>query len=133
MTNYKRSGFKMKGYSYPGTSPMKGKRKQADLAAAAERSTLAQDKTTEFGDMKMKSSSILKRAPLKQLNEVIKTVAEEGTKSFGKELGEQAAKAGVDAAVGLAGKGVEALAKGKKKTPKKTADQSNFANIKFGR
>ena len=133
MTNSKRSGFKMKGYSYPGTSPMKGKRKQADLAAAAERSTLAQDKTTEFGDMKMKSSSILKRAPLKQLNEVIKTVAEEGTKSFGKELGEQAAKAGVDAAVGLAGKGIESLAKGKKKKETKTADQSNFANIKFGR
>ena len=111
MTNYKRSGFKMKGYSYPGTSPMKGKGKQADLVAEERRTS----------------------APLKQLNEVIKTVAEEGTKSFAEELGEQAAKAGVDAAVGLAGKGIESLAKGKKKPPKKSADQSGFAGIKFGK
>tara|TARA_R110001592_G_scaffold205023_1_gene455382 strand:- start:655 stop:978 length:324 start_codon:yes stop_codon:yes gene_type:complete len=107
MTNYKRSGFKMKGYSYPGTSPMTGKGKQADLVAEERRTS----------------------APLK----VVKEIIEEGTKSFGEELGEQAAKASVDAAVGLAGKGIESLVKGKKKTPKKTADQSNFANIKLGR
>tara|TARA_R110002167_G_scaffold286583_1_gene491465 strand:+ start:250 stop:609 length:360 start_codon:yes stop_codon:yes gene_type:complete len=119
MPNYKRSGFKMKGYSYPGTSPMKGKK--ADKLAAAEKQADASESLAEFGETKMKkSSSILKKAPLKM----------DPTKSFTQELGEQAAKAGVDAAIGL---GVKALSKGKKKKETKSADQSNFAGIKFGK
>jgi len=123
MPNYKRSGFKMSGYSYPGTSPMKGKK--ADKLAAAEKQADASASLAEFGEDKMKkSSSILKQAPLKMeaINEV--------TKSFTQELGEQAAKAGVEAAVGL---GAKALSKGKKKKETKVADQSNFSNIKFGK
>ena len=122
MPNYKRSGFKMKGYSYPGTSPMKGKK--ADKLAAAEKQADASESLAEFGETKMKkSSSILKKAPLK-------SVADDVTKSFTKELGEQAAKAGVNAAIGL---GAKALSKGKKKKETKSADQSNFAGIKFGK
>jgi len=133
MPNYKRSGFKMSGYSYPGTSPMKGKK--ADKLAAADSMASAQEKSAEFDNMKMKSTDIMadksfkvspatKRAPLKMeaINEV--------TKSFTQELGEQAAKAGVEAAVGL---GAKALSKGKKKKETKVADQSNFSNIKFGK
>ena len=137
MPNYKRSGFKMSGYSYPGTSPMKGKK--ADKLAAADSMASAQEKSAEFDDMKMKSTDIMadksfkvspatKRAPLKL--EIGKEVAEVATKSFTQELGEQAAKAGVEAAVGL---GAKALSKGKKKKETKVADQSNFSNIKFGK
>ena len=123
MPNYKRSGFKMSGYSYPGTSPMKGKK--ADKLAAAEKQADASASLAEFGEDKMKkSSSILKQAPLKM--EAVNDVA----KSFTQELGEQAAKAGVEAAVGL---GAKALSKGKKKKETKVADQSNFSNIKFGK
>ena len=123
MPNYKRSGFKMSGYSYPGTSPMKGKK--ADKLAAAEKQADASANLAEFGETKMKkSSSILKQAPLKM--EAVNDVA----KSFTQELGEQAAKAGVNAAVGL---GAKALSKGKKKKETKVADQSNFSNIKFGK
>jgi len=113
----------MKGYSYPGTSPMKGKK--ADKLAAAEKQAAASESLAEFGEEKMKkSSSILKQAPLKM--EAVNDVA----KSFTQELGEQAAKAGVEAAVGL---GAKALSKGKKKKETKVADQSNFSNIKFGK
>lgn len=123
MPNYKRSGFKMSGYSYPGTSPMKGKK--ADKLAAAEKQADASESLAEFGETKMKkSSSILKKAPLKM------DPVGEVTKSFTQELGEQAAKAGVDAAIGL---GAKALSKGKKKKETKSADQSNFAGIKFGK
>lgn len=132
MPNYKRSGFKMSGYSYPGTSPMKGKK--ADKLAAADSLASAQEKSAEFDDMKMKSTDIMadksfkvspatKRAPLKG-------TVEDVAKSFTQQLGEQAAKAGVEAAVGL---GAKALSKGKKKKETKVADQSNFSNIKFGK
>ena len=123
MPNYKRSGFKMSGYSYPGTSPMKGRK--ANKLAAAEKQAAASESLAEFGEDKMKkSSSILKQAPLKM------EAVNEATKSFTQELGEQAAKAGVEAAVGL---GAKALSKGKKKKETKVADQSNFSNIKFGK
>jgi len=131
MPNYKRSGFKMSGYSYPGTSPMKGKK--ADKLAAADSMASAQEKSAEFDDMKMKSTDIMadksfkvspatKRAPLKSVDDV--------AKSFTQELGEQAGKAAVDVAIDL---GAKALSKGKKKKETKVADQSNFSNIKFGK
>jgi len=135
MPNYKRSGFKMSGYSYPGTSPMKGKK--ADKLAAAEKQADASASLAEFGEDKMKkSSSILKQAPLKMdpvsaVAEVAtKSLAKEATKSFTQELGEQAGKAAVDVAIDL---GAKALSKGKKKKETKVADQSNFSNIKFGK
>jgi len=122
MPNYKRSGFKMSGYSYPGTSPMKGRK--ANKLAAAEKQADASANLAEFGETKMKkSSSILKQAPLKSATDDV-------AKSFTQELGEQAAKAGVNAAIDL---GAKALSKGKKKKETKVADQSNFSNIKFGK
>ena len=54
-----RRGYKMKGFSYPGESPLKGKKKKAQQAAAQEDLIAAQDKISEFGEMEMKSTDIL--------------------------------------------------------------------------
>ena len=60
MPEFKKSkGYKMKGFSYPGESPLKGKKKTAQKAAAAEDLSSAQDKIAEFGDMEMKSTNIM--------------------------------------------------------------------------
>ena len=61
----KASGFKMKGYTYPGKSPVKGKRKQADQEAAQQSKAEAMAKMDEFGDMKMKSTDILGKGSFK--------------------------------------------------------------------
>ena len=57
----KPSGFKMKGYSYPGTSPLKGARKQRELSEASDRSDAAFEnfKKTE----EMTSTDLLKGDP----------------------------------------------------------------------
>ena len=66
MPNFNKSkGFKMSGYSYPGESPMKGKRKDADKAAAAEGQAEATAKMEEFGDMKMQSTDLLAKDSFK--------------------------------------------------------------------
>jgi hypothetical protein len=142
MPNFKKtSGFKMSGYSYPGKSPMKGKRKDADLAAAAEGQATATAKMEEFGEMKMKSTDILGKgsfkvdapAPIKFVGEAItegiKGAVKEGTKSLGKKLIEKGAEAVVGGAVSA---GVNAIGRKKEKPKRKAADQSGFAGIKFG-
>jgi len=58
MANYNSRGFKQKGFTYPGKSPLKGKRKTADLAAAQEGLDAANDQMAEFSDMKMKSTNL---------------------------------------------------------------------------
>ena len=66
MPNFNKSrGFKMSGYSYPGKSPMKGKKKKADQAAAKEGQAEAMAKMQEFGDMKMESTDILGKGSFK--------------------------------------------------------------------
>ena len=81
MPNFKKSsGFKMNGYSYPGQSPMKGK-KANQLAAAAERKASATSAIEDFATLKGEATNLLegtnvkygeisspatKRAPLKQ-------------------------------------------------------------------
>ena len=77
----KSPAFKMTGFSYAGNSPVKGKRKQMEQAAASERGDLAMDKIEDFAELKTKGTDILsagstqygqtsnpitKRAPLKQ-------------------------------------------------------------------
>ena len=44
----KSSAFKMKGFSYAGQSPMKGKKKQAQLAAAATKKETAMSEVEDF-------------------------------------------------------------------------------------
>ena len=79
--------FKMKGYSYPGQSPLKGKKKQAQMAAAGERRSgaymdlqdslnketestnlLAAGNPTVYGQIPNmpNNSPVQKRAPFKQ-------------------------------------------------------------------
>ena len=52
-------GYKMKGFSYPGESPLKVKKKTAQKAAAKEDLGAAQEKIAEFGEMEMKSTDIM--------------------------------------------------------------------------
>ena len=135
MPNFKKtSGFKMSGYSYPGESPMKGKRKDADKAAAAEGQAEATAKMEEFGDMKMKSTDILGKGNFKVDQSPLPFVAEalaEGVKqSLGQKLVEEAGKAVVGGAVSA---GINAIGKKKEKPKKVAADQSGFAGIQFGK
>ena len=135
MPNFNKSkGFKMSGYSYPGESPMKGKKKKADQAAAKEGKADAMDKLDEFGEMKMKSTDILGKgnfkvdapSPTKFVGEVITEVVKQ---SLGQKLVEEAGKAVVGGAVSA---GINAIGKKKEKPKRKAADQSGFAGIKFG-
>ena len=66
MPNFKKSsGFKMNGYSYPGQSPMKGKRKQADLAAAAERKVGATSAIEDFATLKGEATNLMEGTNVK--------------------------------------------------------------------
>ena len=146
MPNYKKtSGFKMSGYSYPGKSPMKGKRKDADLATAAEGQAAATAKMEEFGEMKMKSTDILgkgsfkvdagsspatKRSPAKNwLGSMISSIGKAATSEAGKAIGKSASDAIVGGAVSA---GINAIGRKKEKPKRKAADQSGFAGIKMG-
>tara|TARA_R110002073_G_scaffold97760_1_gene224500 strand:+ start:458 stop:904 length:447 start_codon:yes stop_codon:yes gene_type:complete len=146
MPNFNKSkGFKMSGYSYPGKSPMKGKRKDADLAAAAEGQATATAKMEEFGDMKMESTDILgkgkfkvdagsspatKRSPAKNWLGAAAKVVGNAAKDFAKsDLGKEAGKAVVGGTVSA---GINAIGKKKEKPKKVAADQSGFAGIQFG-
>jgi len=135
MPNFKKSsGFKMSGYSYPGESPMKGKRKDADLAAAAEGQAEATAKMEEFGDMKMKSTDILGKGSFKVDQSPLPFVAEAVTEvvkqSLGQKLVEEAGKAVVGGAVSA---GINAIGRKKEKPKRKAADQSGFAGMQFGK
>jgi len=139
------SGFKMSGYSYPGKSPMKGKRKDADKAAAAEGQAEATAKMKEFGDMKMESTDILgkgsfkvdtgsspatKRSPAKNwLGTMISSIGKAAASETGKAIGKSAGDAIVGGAVSA---GINAIGRKKEKPKRKAADQSGFAGIKFG-
>jgi len=71
--------YKMNGFTYPGVSPIKGKRKTADLAAASERGDSATEGWTDAMSEKTEGTDLMKgnnpkygevpfqkRAPLKQ-------------------------------------------------------------------
>ena len=55
----KASGFKMKGYSYPGQSPITGKRKQAELQAAGVRKEDAMSALEDFSNLQGESTNLL--------------------------------------------------------------------------
>ena len=143
MPNFKKaSGFKMKGYTYPGVSPMKGKRKQAEQLAAKESKAEAMAKIDEFGDMKMKSTDILGKGSFKVdapspaksfIGGILKAAGEgikEGAKGLGKNLVEEGGKAVVGGAVSA---GVNAIGKKKEKPKRKSADVGAFSGIQMGR
>ena len=147
MPNFNKSrGFKMSGYSYPGESPMKGKKKKAQQAAAKEGQAEAMAKMEEFGDMKMQSTDLLakdsfkvdvgqspvtKRSPAKNWLSTAASAVGNAAKDFAKsELGKEAGKAVVGGTVSA---GINAIGKKKEKPKKVAADQSGFAGIKFGK
>lgn len=147
MPNFKKtSGFKMKGYAYPGASPMKGKRKKADQAAAQESKAAAMAKMDEFGDMKMESTDILgkgsfkvdagsspatKRSPAKNwLGTMISKIGQAAASDAGKEIGKEAGKAVIGGAVSA---GINAIGKKKEKPKRKSADVGAFSGIQMGR
>tara|TARA_R110000824_G_scaffold210583_1_gene396481 strand:- start:51 stop:299 length:249 start_codon:yes stop_codon:yes gene_type:complete len=51
-------GYKMKGYSYPGESPLKGKKKEQKLAAKEDHAS-AMDAIDEFGSEEIESTNIM--------------------------------------------------------------------------
>ena len=151
MPNFNKSrGFKMSGYSYPGESPMKGKKKKAQQAAAKEGQAEAMAKMEEFGDMKMESTDLLakdsfkvdvgqspvtKRSPAKNWLSTAASAVGNAAKDFaksdlGKQVGKEATKAVIGGGAQLA---VNAISKKKEKPKRKAADQSGFAGIQFGK
>ncbi len=145
----KASGFKMKGFSYAGDSPMKGKRKQMELQAAADKKYGAMDNINsamgEMSPMKETALSIPMRPiqliPTETSEPQLQKVAEYNPpaagpkKSFGEsfkaamgtELGVAAGKALVEGAINL---GVGALANRNKKEPRKKVNAANaFSQI----
>ena len=166
----KSAAFKMKGFSYAGNSPMKGKRKQMELQAAADKKYDAMSNVNSaMGEMTMDDkakggtnlmetqtqygSPVAKKAPLKNLGQKAhnqdvnldqsnttsfgsanqnveppkKSFGESFKAAMGTEIGQAAGKALVEGGVKL---GINALASGKKKNPKKTVNvASGFSQM----
>ena len=127
-----RRPFKMKGYSYPGKSPIKltDKEKQANLLRAVP----DEDAYNELSDIDKKNFDATgakvglptKEAPVKNIGAALGQV-------FTKELGEAAMKAGTEAVVsGGVKAGIGALTNKKDKSTRKSHDTSGFSGIKFG-
>ena len=142
MPNFNKSrGFQMKGFSYPGESPLKGKKKTAEKLAAKERKAEAMGKINEFGEMEMASTDILAKdsfkvdvdsgtqSPLPFLGEALTEGLKEGTKSLSKELVETAGKAGINAVIG---EGAKLLTRKKEKKESPTGTADAFSGIKLG-
>ena len=128
----KSRGFKMSGYSYPGESPVKGRK--AKKAAAAAALETAMGEITDVGNGEMKSTNIMdsespalptendsalpKRAPVKNVDwsKVATSAMETGAEAIVSE--------GVSA-------GINALTKKNDKS-NKGPDTEGFASIKYG-
>ena len=79
MPNFKKSsGFKMNGYSYPGQSPMKGK-KANQQAAAAERKVDATSAIEDFATLKGEATNLMEGTNV-QYGEISSPVKENVTK-----------------------------------------------------
>ena len=163
MPNFKKSsGFKMNGYSYPGQSPMKGKRKQADLAAAAERKLDATSAIEDFATLKGEATNLMEgtnvkygeiSSPAKKLdgqpeppvqNEVsfgdaMKNAPKQSTGSKIKGAVSKFASssvgqaAGEALATGLVNLGISALKPKAKKEKRRVNPAAGFSQIKIGR
>jgi len=137
----KASGFKMKGFSYAGDSPMKGKRKQMELQAAADKKLNAMDSVNSAMGEMSPMKNLTKRPPLRddpsqavldaRMNEgpseTKKSFGESFKAAMGTELGVATGKALVEGAINL---GIGGLANRKKKEPKKRVNAANaFSQI----
>ena len=104
------SGFKMKGYAYPGTSPVKGKKARA---AGAEASATAMEGMKEGLSKEYKSSSISAMKLKIDVGEIVSSAA-------GAAAGE------------LTSAGMKALTKGKKKPTKDNSGATGKMDTKIG-
>jgi len=162
MPNFKKSsGFKMNGYSYPGQSPMKGK-KANQQAAAAERKVDATSAIEDFATLKGEATNLMegtnvqygeisspatKRAPLRDLsgdpsggnpqnvNQQEFSVPKE---SFGEKfkgaMGSDVGQAITSAVIeGAVKLGVNALMPKPKKQRRRVNPAAGFSQIKIGR
>jgi len=153
----KSRGFKLKGFSYPGKSPLKGKKADRKAELEANRN-LQQETMDKFKDMEIGQGGSMSEdgfsvnlpSPVSQTEEAAEEAAKEGaTEEVVTEEGateEVSDKAGSmswgELGTGLAGKlGGELanvainnmLSKKKEKKPvKKGPDTSGFNKIKFG-
>jgi hypothetical protein len=114
----KNSGFKMKGYTYPGTSPIRGKA-QMKRDAARAKADAAQDAMSEAFENQFKSttkslSPMVQKSPFKIPVAPLIDVAKE---SFMQTIGKKAAEAAVTTGISALG---GALTKDKKKERRQT-------------
>ena len=143
----KSRGYKMKGYSYPGESPLKGKK--ARKAAAKEAISAAAEKQAEFGAMKIGSGDsnnetfkVSLPSPVKEGDDITGDYEKGGKEGLLKRIGQgfnKATEKGIgkdmkEQAMGaLVSKGMDALfTKKKPPAPRKAPDMSGFSDIKFG-
>ena len=145
----KKGPFKMKGYSYPGASPVKGRRRREQLAknkaASEEMMEGAFESDLDRATDLMKSegftvdakaipnedvlakSPVSKRSPAKNIAGAI--TEEVVKKTIKEQITEAAITAGIEGGVQL---GVNAL-KPKEKKGHQGPDFSGFSKLKFGR
>jgi hypothetical protein len=114
----KKSGFKMKGYSYPGTSPMKGRAAERRMAASTRQTEAKEEMKDAFDNefKKNQSGPIAKVSP---------------TKSAWATIGTEVLKAAVGTGVSA---GIGALTKDKKKERREvdvTTGNQSFSSSKI--
>ena len=134
----KNSGFKMKGYTYPGTSPMKGKA-QMKRDAARTKADEAQDAMGEAFDNQFKPttkslSPMVKKSPVKIVGAVLSAapeIAKAAAPTFIESMAKEAGKAAVNTGISALG---GALTKDRKKEKRQTETATmnqNFGSTKI--
>ena len=131
----KKTPYKMKGYTYPGTAPIKDRDTSKEMTDTAfddvdEATDLLKDQGFYVKNTNMinpnavnPQSPVTKKSPHKQVDG---TAIAKGINWD--EVMQSSVEAGIDGAVKL---GVNALVPGGKKA-RKPMDQSGFSNMKFG-
>ena len=134
----KNSGFKMKGYTYPGASPMKGKA-QMKRDAARTKADEAQEQMNEAFDNQFKPttkslSPMVKKSPARQAEllsvapEIAKqSLTEVAKESFIQSMAKEAGKAAITTGISAVG---GALTKDRKK--ERRATNTATMNQNFG-
>lgn len=153
MPEFKKStGYKMKGFSYPGESPLKGKKAQARKLAAKEATAAAAEKQAAFNQMQMGTGGeasgqfkvdlppTISGTPIKdkdntmrgkdypEVTVVDKTKWGKAEVNTAKSLG----KGFIEASIKLGGSAIGAQ-KRKKRKNKIGPKTSKFSKIKFGK
>ena len=150
MPEFKKSkGFQMKGFTYPGESPLKGAKKEMRKQAAAARGDKMLEQAQTMGGAEYETSNILAGGPPSyhgspvrenetetddvETNDVETSDVETDTTSFAegaKALGANVLQAGLQAGISA---GVSKLIAGKEKKTRDNRRAEAFSKIQFGR